>query len=303
MRLDYLRYFDHLAEVLNYTRAAEDLYIAQPTLSVAIKRMEKELGIKLFQRSEGSTRIELTEMGKAYHEYVALALKDLDKRLRIAREIQGEMNSSVRVGTIYAMQGRSWSEAIESFVSSYQSKPKIAIEQALSPELIQRLRKGDIDVAFASRVEGSEDFNHVLVWSQPLVLGVHKDSPLAKRKSVNLSDLMNREVLTYSTASPTNPSINEHLPLDKMNLCREFADEITMCSLVSSSKEKMALFCYSFLVSAFQDVVCLRINDLPVDFHKVYLISRRETHPKVVDDFIDFMSAYRFPNIMLGGGQ
>ena len=142
MRLDYLRYFDHLAEVLNYTRAAEDLYIAQPTLSVAIKRMEKELGIKLFQRSEGSTRIELTEMGKAYHEYVALALKDLDKGLRIAREIQGEMNSSVRVGTIYAMQGRFWSEAIESFVSSYQSKPKIAIEQALSPELTQRLRKG-----------------------------------------------------------------------------------------------------------------------------------------------------------------
>ena len=79
MRLDYLRYFDHLAEVLNYTRAAEDLFIAQPTLSVAIKRMEKELGIKLFQRSDGSTRIELTEMGKAYHEYVALALKDLDK--------------------------------------------------------------------------------------------------------------------------------------------------------------------------------------------------------------------------------
>ena len=288
--------------MLNYTRAAEDLYIAQPTLSVAIKRMEKELGIKLFQRSEGSTRIELTEMGKAYHEYVALALKDLDKGLRIAREIQGEMNSSVRVGTIYAMQGRFWSEAIESFVSSYQSKPKIAIEQALSPELTQRLRKGDIDVAFASRVEGSEDFNHVLVWSQPLVLGVHKDSPLAKRKSVNLSDLMNREVLTYSTASPTNPSINEHLPLDKMNLRREFADEITMCSLVSSSKEKMALFCYSFLVSAFQDVVCLRVNDLPVDFHKVYLISRRETHPKVVDDFIDFMSAYRVPKIMLGGG-
>lgn len=66
MRLDYLRYFDHLAEVLNYTRAAEDLYIAQPTLSVAIKRMEKELGIKLFQRSEGSMRIELTSGGDEF---------------------------------------------------------------------------------------------------------------------------------------------------------------------------------------------------------------------------------------------
>lgn len=295
MRLDYLRYFDHLAEVLNYTRAAEDLYIAQPTLSVAIKRMEKELGIKLFQRSEGSTRIELTEMGKAYHEYVALALKDLDKGLRIAREIQGEMNSSVRVGTIYAMQGRFWSEGIESFISSSQVKPKIAIEQAFSPELTQRLRKGDIDVAFCSRVEGCDDFNHVLVWSQPLVLGVHKDSPLAKRKSINLSELGDKEVLTYGPSSPTDPSIRK---LDGMNLRREYADEITMCSLVTSSKDKMALFCYSFLVSAFQDVVCLRINDLPADFHKVYLTSRRETHPKVVDDFIEFMSAYRFPNIM-----
>lgn len=299
MRLDYLRYFDHLAEVLNYTRAAEDLYIAQPTLSVAIKRMEKELGIKLFQRSEGSTRIELTEMGKAYHEYVALALKDLDKGLRIAREIQGEMNSSVRVGTIYAMQGRFWSEAIESFISSSQVKPQIAIEQAFSPELTQRLRKGDIDVAFCSRVEGcGDDFNHVLVWSQPLVLGVHKDSPLAKRKSINLSELAGKEVLTYSASSPTDPSIRKNLPLDSLNLRREYVDEITMCSMVTSSKDKMALFCYSFLVSAFQDVVCLRINDLPADFHKVYLTSRRETHPKVVDDFIEFMSAYRFPNIM-----
>lgn len=198
MRLDYLRYFDHLAEVLNYTRAAEDLYIAQPTLSVAIKRMEKELGIKLFQRSEGSTRIELTEMGKAYHEYVALALKDLDKGLRIAREIQGEMNSSVRVGTIYAMQGRFWSEAIESFISSSQVKPQIAIEQAFSPELTQRLREGDIDVAFCSRVEGCDDLNHVLVWSQPLVLGVHKDSPLAKRKSINLSELGGKVQLFFS---------------------------------------------------------------------------------------------------------
>ena len=89
MRLDYLRYFDHLANVLNYTRAAEDLYIAQPTLSVAMKRMEKELGIKLFRRGEKGTHIELTETGAAFHEYVALALKNYDKGLRVAREIQG----------------------------------------------------------------------------------------------------------------------------------------------------------------------------------------------------------------------
>ena len=107
MRLDYLRYFNHLAKVLNFTKAAEDLFVAQPTLSVAIKRMEQELGVKLFKRGKGSSRIELTESGEAYFEYVSLALNNLDTGLRVAREIQGEANSLVRVGTVYSMQGLS----------------------------------------------------------------------------------------------------------------------------------------------------------------------------------------------------
>ena len=111
MRLDYLRYFNHLAKVLNFTKAAEDLFVAQPTLSVAIKRMEQELGVKLFKRGKGSSRIELTESGEAYFEYVSLALNNLDTGLRVAREIQGEANSLVRVGTVYSMQGMTWSQA------------------------------------------------------------------------------------------------------------------------------------------------------------------------------------------------
>lgn len=86
-----------------------------------------------------------------------------------------------------------------------------------------------------------------------------------------------------------------------MNLRREYDDEITLSAMVSSNKKKMALFCYSFLVNAFEDVVCLTIKDVPIDFHKVYLISRRETHPKVVDQFISFMSGYRFPNPLSEG--
>lgn len=56
MKLDHLRYFDRLAEMLSYTKAAQDLYIAQPTLSAAIKRMEQEIGLTLFRRAEGVAR-------------------------------------------------------------------------------------------------------------------------------------------------------------------------------------------------------------------------------------------------------
>lgn len=86
-----------------------------------------------------------------------------------------------------------------------------------------------------------------------------------------------------------------------MNLVREYDDEITMSTIISSDEHKMALFCHSFLVNAFEDVVCRRVQGLSEDFHKVYLVSRKETHPKVVDDYISFMSSYRFPNIMESG--
>lgn len=300
MRLDYLRYFNHLAKVLNFTKAAEDLFVAQPTLSVAIKRMEQELGVKLFKRGKGSSRIELTESGAAYYEYVSLALNNLDTGLRVAREIQGEANSLVRVGTVYSMQGINWSQAMQAFLSKKSNPPKISIEQSYSPELIARLRKAELDVVFAARMDDLDDLNYIYVWSQPLVLGVHRNHPLAKREKITLDDLKKYEILTYPKESPVQ-RIDIELPVDEMNLLREYDDEITMSTIISSDENKLALFCHSFLVNAFSDVVCRRIEGLSKDFHKVYLVSRKETHPKVVDDYISFMSAYSFPNILETG--
>ncbi|MEE0344665.1 MAG: LysR family transcriptional regulator [Eggerthellaceae bacterium] len=300
MRLDYLRYFNHLAKVLNFTKAAEDLFVAQPTLSVAIKRMEQELGVKLFKRGKGSSRIELTESGAAYYEYVSLALNNLDTGLRVAREIQGEANSLVRVGTVYSMQGINWSQAMQAFLSKKSNPPKISIEQSYSPELIARLRKGELDVVFAARMDDLDDLNYIYVWSQPLVLGVHRNHPLAKREKITLDDLKKYEILTYPKESPVQ-RIDIELPVDEMNLLREYDDEITMSTIISSDENKLALFCHSFLVNAFSDVVCRRIEGLSEDFHKVYLVSRKETHLKVVDDYISFMSAYSFPNILETG--
>ena len=297
MRLDHLRYFNHLAEVLNFTKAAEELYIAQPTLSVAIKRMEAELGIKLFRRGEGSNRIELTEAGTAFYEYVSLALNNLDTGLSVARKIQDDEESLIRVGTVYSMQGRAWANAMSEFTAKQSGSPKINIDQAYSHKLIPRLRKGELDVVFAARMDDQDDLDYILVWSQPLVLGVHKNNPLATRENITIADLMDKEILTYPKESPVK-RIDSELPVDEMNLIREYDDEITMSTIISSDENKMALFCHSFLVKAFEDVVCRRIMDLPIDFHQVYLVCRKEPHSKILNDYIEFMGSYRFPNIM-----
>lgn len=74
-----------------------------------------------------------------------------------------------------------------------------------------------------------------------------------------------------------------------MDAVKKEAGTIRLVVLGMNQGSKTALFCYSFLVEAFSDVVCIPITGLPLDFHKVYLLSRHETHPRIVADFIDFM--------------
>lgn len=300
MKLEYIRYFNHLAKVLSYTKAAQELYITQPTLSMAIRQIEKELDLQLFKRAAGSSRVELTPAGAVLHEYCDLALNNFDTGLRLAHETQGQINSELRVGTIYAMQGYFWSQAMQAFTEQQANPPKITIEQAYSVDLISRLRKGELDVAFAAKTDSWEDLSYVPVWSQPLVLCVNKNNALAKYTSVSLDvladKLADQDFLTYSTSSPTLRSIREGLSGAELNLVSEYDDEITMSALVVSETSKMALFCYSFLVNAFENVVCLPVRGVPYDFHKVYLVSRKESHPKIVENFIQYMSSYRFPN-------
>lgn len=151
MKLDHLRYFDRLADMLSYTNAAKSLYIAQPTLSAAIKRMEQEVGLTLFRRAEGvASGVELTEQGRIFHEYVVQALERYDTGLNLALESQNESDSLLRLGTVYSMKGRFWSKAIDDFINQWGSLPHFHMEQAYSAELAKQLKSRGIDVAFAA---------------------------------------------------------------------------------------------------------------------------------------------------------
>ncbi len=300
MKLDHLRYFDHLASELNYTKAAQDLYIAQPTLSTSIKRMEQELGFPLFRRSGGvASSVELTEEGKIFREYASQALERFDTGLRLAQESLAISDRTLRLGTVYSMKGTFWSQAIDSFLSTCDTLPRIHMEQAYSTELSHQLKDGEIDVAFTALTPASKGLYAVPVWSQPLVVCVNRKHPLSKCGSVTLDMLAEHRLLTYSEKSSVSVSLDKLLDGRgcELNLIRSFGDEIALSSFVASNPERISLLVYSFLVNAFDDVVCLPIRDVPLDFHKIYLMSRKEEHSQLVGDFIDFMSTYPFPII------
>lgn len=297
MRVEDLRYFEHVAKVLNYTRASKDLHISQPALSLAVKRLEEEWGVQLLVRNRAT--VELTDIGRDIMECVSSALYDLDRARMLAEESLGTENAEINLGTIYAMQGKFWSQALFDFRRQCSHDPQITVTQAYSKELLRRLRAGQLDVAFASRIGDMKDLQYSLCWSQSLVLGVNKRHPFAQKESISLTELEGMEILSYNPYSPVTEGLRSLIDDYGLNVQYTFDDEITLSSIISADQSQVALFCYSLLINAFDDVVCLPIREAPVDFHKTYVVSRDESRrPRVVQEFIDFMSAYRFPRLL-----
>lgn len=96
LELRHLRYLIAVAERGNFTRAAEDLHISQPTLSQQIRQLERAVGVQLLDRT-GRT-VQLTDAGAVYTEQARRALRDLDAAERAVHDVQDLSRGHLRLG-------------------------------------------------------------------------------------------------------------------------------------------------------------------------------------------------------------
>ena len=181
--LQQLRYFRELAKTCHLTRTAEKLYITQTTLSNTIINLEKQLGIKLFDRI--GRNIQLSKAGKQYFKYVNEALISLENAQTVIDDFKEKDQQNVSV----AMNcSNVWTDMIHDFRSLYGSYNirQIDCDKALFHEM---LLNQEIDFVLA----GVGDIpmlglKHQVLREERLYLCVSKDSPLSERKSIYLSD-------------------------------------------------------------------------------------------------------------------
>ena len=190
MNLDYLRYFVRLVEVGHYTRAAEQLCIAQPSLSHAIRTLEAELGVPLFEKSGRNTV--LTRYGEEFLDCARRTLATLDRGvLSLQHSAQGE--GLIRLGFLRSL-GTEYIPALAAeFLAANQGKNiRFEFHTDRTPGLLDGLVGQKYDLVFCSRPEQDLHLTAVPVTRQELVLIVPKDHPLASRQSIDL-----REALPY----------------------------------------------------------------------------------------------------------
>ena len=130
-------------------------------------------------------------------------------------------------------------------------------------------------------------------WSQQLVVAVNKDNPLASRKSISLKELKGYHIQSYAKGWPPHDDITACVEGYDLDIEEQFKEEITICSMVSADENAIAFVDYSFLVGAFKDIVCIPIDEVPEDFHKLYLIHRsEETMSEGQAHFIEYMNEH-----------
>ena len=185
MNIYNLRYFVTLARIRQYTKAAEELCITQPSLSHAISQMEKELGVRLFEKN--GHKITLTQFGEEFLSYAEKTLDVLDDGINsIKRSAMG--NGTIRLGLVRPLGISYVPRMAAAFI---KKNPKLDIDFTFHTDVTGRLlddmQLGKYDLLFCSKPSEEYHFSAEPVMKQRLVLITPKGHPLAKKKERNIN--------------------------------------------------------------------------------------------------------------------
>lgn len=201
-----LLYFVKLARIENYTKAAEQLDISQPTLSHNIASLEDEIGVKLFEKSGRS--IMLTKSGKVFLEYADKCIKTLEEGVTEVRKLGSEINGTISLGHVNIRSNELLPSYIKKFmVSNPYTNTQFDLHVATSDEIIAAIKRDEFDVGFCFKGSIESSIEYLPLWKEEFVLIVPMDHNLAKFDSVCLVDTIEYPHITYSKKSILHKSV------------------------------------------------------------------------------------------------
>lgn len=276
MNLSQLRYFRKLAQVQHFTKAAEDLYITQPALSNAIKKLEEELGIPLFEQQGRNVR--LSKYGREFNRYICEGLDIIDKGVQTAQEHANSMSGAIDVGTIFTVQSDYLPQLLNEYRTQYGTQVEIKLYQGLSQGLIENLENGLYDLAICAYVENKPNLQFVPILYQDLVLVVDGSHEFASRTSVSLDDLKGSKIVTYRPETPVGREVGELLKQHNLMVEQWCDDEITLGSMVVANTDLVGLSLDTLGLAPFKQLKTISLEGVERGFHPVFLVYRKNSY-------------------------
>jgi LysR family hydrogen peroxide-inducible transcriptional activator len=186
MTLNELRYIVAVAHERSFGRAAQRCFVSQPALSVAIQKLEDELGTRLFER--GKAEVSVTPVGERIVEQAQKVLEEAARVKELAQAGRNQLSGPLRLGAIYTVAPYLLPDLIPALRTIAQQMP-LEIEENLTENLEAALKSGRIDAAIVALPFDPPGIATEFLYEEPFEIVVPRDHKWAKRKSVAAGEL------------------------------------------------------------------------------------------------------------------
>ena len=186
MTITQLQYVLAVAEHQNFTKAAQKVFVTQPTLSMQIQKLEDELGVRIFDRSKKP--IQLTETGRKIVNQARNIVNESDRIQDIVDQQKGFIGGTFRIGVIPTVMPTLLPMFLNNFIKKYP-KVKLKIEELNTDTIIERLKEGHLDAAIAATPLETENIKEQVLYYEPFVAYIPKSHRLSKLEKLKVEDL------------------------------------------------------------------------------------------------------------------
>jgi LysR family hydrogen peroxide-inducible transcriptional activator len=192
MEIHQLEYLVALAEERSFTRAAERLSIAQPSLSQQIQKLEKEIGQPLFDRLPRG--VSTTEAGQKLLEHARRILAEIEDAKRQARESRGAISGALTIGAIPTVAPFLLPAVMKEFATRH---PDVTLElvEDVTARLLEQVDQGKVDFAVMSDADPGRTLILETIGREDLVLLLPAEHKLAKRKTISWDEIHDERFL------------------------------------------------------------------------------------------------------------
>lgn len=198
MELRQLEYFQMASRLKNITRAAERLNVSQPNITVAIKKLESELGIQLFDRSQ--KQLSLTPEGAIFLNRIELALRNIQDAVLEVNDYKQLQKGTIKIGIPSMIGAYLFPKIFSSFQHLYPHLDIYLYEEG-SMTIREQLERDELDFGIVILSNASSSLQLLPMSRSQIVACVPNNHPLAEKNSISIQDLENTDIIMLKEGS------------------------------------------------------------------------------------------------------
>ena len=239
MTLTELKYIVAVAREKHFGKAAEACFVSQPTLSVAVKKLEDELELKLFERSAGEVTV--TPLGEEIIRQAQSVLEQAAEIKEIAKRGKDPLGGPLKLGVIYTIGPYLLPDLVRQNIERTPHMP-LMLQESFTVRLLEMLRTGEIDCAILAEPFPDTGLAIAPLYDEPFMAAVPIDHPLAAADAVSSEALKNEHMLLLGTGH----CFRDHV----LQVCPEFARFSSATEGIRKSFEGSSLETIKHMVAA-----------------------------------------------------